>query len=121
MEMIYCTKFINIGDIARESLAEKMLITFKDNVPAELADYCFIHCHGKLSQPIQVGDIVEFDGVDYPITAVGEVANENFSTLGHVTWWFDGAEQAQYPGSVHLAGSVPMNLNVNSVLKIKRQ
>lgn len=121
MEIIYHTKFTRIGEVAREALAEKMLITFKENVPPELADYCFIHCHGELTQAVQVGDMVEFDGVEYAVTAVGEVANENLSTLGHVTWWFDGATQAQYPGTIHLAGDVPNHIGIDSALKIKRR
>lgn len=119
MEIIYQTTFKKINDSARESLLEKMLITFQENVPEDLADYCFIHNHGILHKPMQVGDILELDDIEYTITAIGSLSNQNLETLGHVTWIFDGAAQAMYPGSVHLQGNVPNHINVNSILKIK--
>ncbi|WGE41310.1 PTS glucitol/sorbitol transporter subunit IIA [Actinobacillus equuli] len=120
MAIIYQTTFTKIGDFARDALAENMLITFKQGAPADLEDYCFIHSHNAVSANLQAGDIVEFDGVVYPITAVGDVASENLAALGHVTFRFDGANVAEYPGTIHLTGEIPKNLAVNSTLVIKR-
>lgn len=120
MAVIYQVTFTQIGDLAREALAENMLITFKQGAPADLVDYCFIHSHGKLADNIQAGDILEIDGTDYPITAVGEVASFNLKELGHVTFRFDNAATAEFPGTIHVAGAVPSAVDIGSVLKIKR-
>lgn len=120
MNIIYQTEFSKIGSFATDALAENMLITFKQGAPADLEDYCFIHNPQPMLAEVQVGDIAEFDGVEYPITAVGEVANFNLKELGHVTWRFDGAAQAEYPGTIHLAGVVPSAVKIHTVLKIKR-
>ncbi|MCI7352962.1 MAG: PTS glucitol/sorbitol transporter subunit IIA [[Actinobacillus] rossii] len=120
MTIIYQTEFTKVGAFARDALAENMLITFKQGAPADLEDYCFIHSHGELISDLQVGDIAEFDGVAYPVTAVGDVASFNLKELGHVTWRFDGATTAEYPGTIHVLGEIPSAVKENSVLKIKR-
>lgn len=120
MAIIYTTIFTKIGNFAQESLQDNMLITFKQGAPADLEDYCFIHNPSELSSPLQVGDIAEFDGVDYPITAVGSVASENLSSLGHITFRFDSSAEAEFPGSVHVIGTPPQGLSENSTLIIKR-
>ncbi|MDD7546059.1 PTS glucitol/sorbitol transporter subunit IIA [Actinobacillus porcinus] len=120
MTILYQTQFTKVGNFARDALAENMLITFKQGAPADLEDYCFIHSHGELTSALQVGDVAEFDGVAYPITAVGDVASFNLKELGHVTWRFDGATTAEYPGTIHVLGEIPSAVKENSVLKIKR-
>lgn len=120
MVIIYQTTFNKIGDFAPEALAEAMLITFKQGAPADLEDYCFIHNHGELLADLQVGDIAEFNGVDYPITAVGDVASLNLKELGHITFRFDSANRAEFPGTVHLVGVAPKHVALGSMLKIKR-
>ncbi|MDY4281424.1 MAG: PTS glucitol/sorbitol transporter subunit IIA [[Pasteurella] mairii] len=120
MTIIYETEFTKVGDFARDALTENMLIIFKQGAPADLEDYCFIHSHGELTTALQVGDIAEFDGVAYPITAIGDVASVNLKELGHVTWRFDGATTAEYPGTIHILGEIPSAVKENSVLKIKR-
>ncbi|MFQ1046765.1 PTS glucitol/sorbitol transporter subunit IIA [Avibacterium paragallinarum] len=118
MQIIYQTIFNKIGRFAPEALAENMLITFKQDVPEELEDYCFIHCHGDLLAEVCVGDYMRFNDNTFEITAVGSVANFNLKELGHVTFRFDGAITAEYPGTIHLKGNVPAEIKVNDVLTI---
>ncbi|TDQ57660.1 PTS system D-sorbitol-specific IIA component (Gut family) [Mesocricetibacter intestinalis] len=120
MSIIYQTTFSKIGEFAPDALTENMLITFKQGAPADLEDYCFIHSHGELTADIQAGDILDIDGICYPITAVGEVASFNLKELGHVTWRFDAAAEAEYPGTIHVKGDTPNKIKVGSVLSIKR-
>lgn len=120
MTVIYQTAFTHIGDFAREALKENMLITFKQGAPADLVDYCFIHSHGELNTDVRAGDVLDIDGSDYPITAVGEVASFNLKELGHVTFRFDGAMRAEFPGTIHVIGTIPSAVDLGSVLKIKR-
>ncbi|WP_109077184.1 PTS glucitol/sorbitol transporter subunit IIA [Aggregatibacter kilianii] len=120
MTILYQTTFNKIGNFARDALEENMMITFKQGAPADLEDYCFIHEHGELIDDVKVGDVLEIDGVVYPITAVGGVASFNLKELGHVTWRFDGADVAEYPGTIHVQGAIPVSIDVGSVLKICR-
>ncbi|MFC0322477.1 PTS glucitol/sorbitol transporter subunit IIA [Gallibacterium melopsittaci] len=120
MTLLYQTTFKKIGRFAREALEENMLITFKEGAPADLEDYCFIHSHGELQDDVNVGDIVKIDQTEFIVTAVGEVASFNLKQLGHITFRFDSAAQAEYPGTIHLQGEVPQQIDVNSVLTIIR-
>lgn len=120
MKTLYYSEIIQIGRFAEDALSDNMLITFKIGVPEDLSDYCFVHTHGELLTDMQVGDVVSFGQENYIITALGDVANQNFRELGHVTWRFDGASVAEYPGSVHLQGEVPKKIRLNSALSIQR-
>lgn len=55
----------------------------------------------------------------YPVTAVGSVAEDNLRELGHVTLRFDGLNEAEFPGTVHVAGPVPDDIAPGSVLKFE--
>lgn len=120
MSVIYQTIFNQVGNLARDALEENMLITFKQGAPADLEAYCFIHPNGELTADIKPGDILEIDDIEYPITAVGNVASFNLKELGHVTWRFDGIEEAEFPGTIHVRGEIPMTVDVGSVLKVYR-
>ncbi len=119
MKVIYQTMITKVGEFAEEALIENMFITFKQSVPKDLEDYCFIHKHGELLCDVKAGDLLQVDGKDYPITAVGSVASNNLKELGHVTFRFDSATEAEYPGTIHLNGNVP-TLGVNTTLVIKQ-
>ncbi|CAM3886368.1 MULTISPECIES: PTS glucitol/sorbitol transporter subunit IIA [Avibacterium] len=118
MTTIYQTTFTKIGQFAPEALTENMLIIFKQDVPADLEDYCFLHQHGELLAEVCRGDVLMINNKSFEITAVGDVANFNLKELGHVTFRFDGAITAEYPGTIHLKGDVPVEINVNDVLTI---
>ncbi len=48
MTVIYQTTITRIGASATDALSDQMLITFREGAPADLEEYCFIHCHGEL-------------------------------------------------------------------------
>ena len=97
MTMLYRTQVTHIGEYAADALDDNMMILFNDNAPADVADYCFIHPR-------------------YPITAVGDVVNQNLAELGHITIRFDGGAEAEYPGTVHVAGKCPEALVLGTEL-----
>lgn len=45
MTVIYQTTITRIGASATDALSDQMLITFREGAPADLEEYCFIHCH----------------------------------------------------------------------------
>ena len=51
------------------------------------------------------------------MTAVGEVAEQNLRELGHITLRFDGHREAEFPGTVQVAGPVPDAIATGCVLK----
>ncbi|MEI4964057.1 MULTISPECIES: PTS glucitol/sorbitol transporter subunit IIA [Aeromonas] len=119
MTILYCTQVTKVGEFAIDSLNENMMILFDDNAPADVADYCFIHPHVELKGEIKVeGDFV-LGQSRYPITAVGDVVNQNLGELGHITIRFDGATEAEYPGTVHVQGNCPTGLEVGTAIVFK--
>ncbi|WP_413723866.1 PTS glucitol/sorbitol transporter subunit IIA [Sodalis sp. RH16] len=118
MNIIYQTTFTRIGDYARDSLAENMVITFREGAPEDIESFCFIHRPGESNGDLQSGATLQLAGTRFPITAVGSVAAQNLRELGHITIRFDGAGQAEYPGTVHVSGAAPADIPVGSTLMI---
>ncbi|MGI0117521.1 PTS glucitol/sorbitol transporter subunit IIA [Zooshikella sp. RANM57] len=114
MTILYSTHITGVGSYTSEALEDHMMILFDDNAPTDAADYCFIHPHAELSAEIKVGNVLVLDQEAYPVTAVGNVANQNLAALGHITLRFDGAENAEYPGTIHVQGQTPKALNVGA-------
>ncbi|HFM4946957.1 TPA: PTS glucitol/sorbitol transporter subunit IIA [Escherichia coli] len=90
MTVIYQTTITRIGASATDALSDQMLITFREGAPADLEEYCFIHCHGELKGALHPGLQFTLGRHRYPVTAVGSVAEDNLRELGHVTLRFDG-------------------------------
>ncbi len=117
MTLIYQTTITRIGQSAPDALNEQMLITFREGAPADIEEFCFIHCHGEMNGTLQPGMQFEFGAHSYPVTAVGSVADQNLRELGHITLRFDGQSEAEFPGSVHVAGPVPEDIAPGCILK----
>ena len=111
MTVIYQTTITRIGASATDALSDQMLITFREGAPADLEEYCFIHCHGELKGALHPGLQFSLGQHRYPVTAVGSVAE--------VTLRFDGLSEAEFPGTVHVAGPVPDDIAPGSVLKFE--
>ena len=76
MTVIYQTTITHIGASAAMALDEQMLITFREGAPADIEEYCFIHNHGELSGALLPGAELQLGELRYPVTAVGEVAEQ---------------------------------------------
>ena len=56
---------------------------------------------GKLAETFRKkGWWYYLDGVPFKITAVGDVAERNLASLGHITVLFNGATQSPLPGTI---------------------
>lgn len=94
-----------------------MLVLFGKNCPEELQDSCIIHefesePSGEMLRP---GRYILFDDKKYTIEQVGEVANANFSHLGHMTLVFDPAEDP-LPGAIVLSPAGVPDVRVGSTI-----
>lgn len=117
---IYTTVITKLGASIDDFLSEGMLITFKDDAPAELAEYCMLHSENNLREDILVGDTLSIGNESYQITAVGDVVNQNLSSLGHITIRFDGANEVELPGTLSVEKKEVTELNVGDSIKIER-
>lgn len=109
MTVIYRNTVRAVGPEAASFLAERMLVTFGDQAPEELRDFCYALPPATSTAVIKVGDALVLDGARFPITALGDVAQKNLDSLGHVTLVFDGAGEPRLSGAVHVSaeGALP--------------
>lgn len=105
---LYETQIVELGSEATMFKAENMMILFGKDAPAELADYSYIIDVTPVEHDIKPGMVMKFDDISFTITSVGNVVAKNLSNLGHITLKFDGATEAELPGTLYLeAGEVP--------------
>lgn len=117
MSVIYQTTIVEIGDSASDALLDNMMITFKQGAPADIVEFCFIHNHSESCGELIVGSQLQIGDASYPVTAVGDVATQNLRELGHVTIRFDGASEAEFPGTVHINGTTPQEITAGTEFK----
>lgn len=104
---LYHLEITYVGDFVAEYLKQDKLILFAEPVPPDIADYCAVHRPGEFNDVLLPGLAVNINNLFYRITAVGDVATANLKQLGHITLSFDGAIDAELPGTVHLCGPTP--------------
>ena len=97
---IYSSKIVRLGEQSGLFLAEGIVVFFGDNAPEELQDVAVVHKLNPVNGEIVVGTTIELSGETLKVTAIGEVANENFKNLGHLVVKLDSAEEAALPGDV---------------------
>ncbi|HCM1945877.1 TPA: PTS glucitol/sorbitol transporter subunit IIA [Salmonella enterica subsp. salamae serovar 30:g,m,s:e,n,x] len=107
---LYSLLITAVGKYVSASLEEQRLILFSDIISADIAMYCAVHQASELTAKILSGQIMKLNDAIYLVTAVGDVATENLKQLGHITLSFDGAVVAELPGTVHLSGTPPRNI-----------
>lgn len=120
MKLIYSTTVERIGKCAEEFLEHEMFIVFKDNAPQELEDYCYIHSENNLVEDIKSGDTLYIDETEYKIMAVGEVVSQNLRDLGHITFKFNGSDEASVQGTLYLENKKIAPLAKGTIIKIIR-
>ncbi|MCA6961367.1 PTS glucitol/sorbitol transporter subunit IIA [Pectobacterium odoriferum] len=119
MKTVYESTFIAVGLCAQESLDDNFIITFGEGAPADVAEYCFIHRVTVNDRgDFGAGSVLTIGEKDYPVTAVGVVARENLRELGHITVRFDGAGRAEFPGTVHVAGTAPVSIEPGQTFRM---
>lgn len=97
---IYELTITAIGPLVEEFTEAGMWVFFRDDAPAELAEFALLHRAEAPREPVAPGQTLEIDGQRYMITAVGAVANENLSNLGHLVLKANGAPEVEMPGDV---------------------
>ena len=96
MEPIYLTEVKEIGPEVAEFLEAGLLILFQTGAPPELAEIAVLHDPTSLREdPPAPGDVLEIEGQQFRITAIGYKAWQNVRELGHAVFKFDGSPEAE--------------------------
>jgi PTS system glucitol/sorbitol-specific IIA component len=114
----YSTTITKVGSLVPEFADQGMLIFFGSNAPAELHDMSVLHEPDITVGGLEVGDVVVLDDIEFPISAVGAVANENLVNLGHVDLKFNGETTPPLPGDVCLPALRPPALGPGSTFRV---
>ncbi len=96
----YQAKIIAIGPLVTEFIDHNILVLFGDQAPEELAEFSIIHDGKELHGNLMVGDKVYLGDDGFTVVAVGEAANNNLKTLGHLILKFNGETEPEMPGDV---------------------
>lgn len=117
--MKYKADIIEVGANVKDMLQTGLVILFNKNAPDDLRSYCLITEDNQELGEVIEGDTLRIEDCYYTITAVGEKANENLYSLGHVSLCFDGAEKPQLPGHIHLTPEFKNDLTKVGSISIK--
>ncbi|WP_413724798.1 PTS glucitol/sorbitol transporter subunit IIA [Sodalis sp. RH16] len=119
MKIIYESTFTDSGQLASESLEDNFIILFGEGAPKDVVEYCYIHRNiFKNDDHIKVGAIINIGDSVYSVTAVGDVASQNLRELGHITVRFDNAEIAEFPGTIHVSGMIPLGIESGQKFRV---
>jgi PTS system glucitol/sorbitol-specific IIA component len=117
---IYRMEVVRIGDEARKLLDSRAMITFVSEAPPELIDFSVLVHPGEFRKPLEPGDRLLVDQKEFPILAVGAIANKNLKEIAHAVWLFDGKDKVEMPGEVHLIASDLPEITTGMILLVKR-
>lgn len=99
---MYKTKIVEIGPIVEDFAEEFLLVLFGPQATAELRDICVIHESSDGPKGvIQKNSRLIIGNQEYHILDVGNEANSNFESLGHISIYFrDGENNEILPGAI---------------------
>lgn len=104
----YEAQVIRVGGLAADLVDTGNMIIFDDTENEALAEVCFLHTRAELAAAPEVGDAVLLGRQRFTIAAVGEEAPKTLRELGHCTFCFSEAGEAELPGQINLAGAQPL-------------
>lgn len=117
-EIRYSTTVTEVGSLVPDFASKGILIFFGAGAPEELHEFSVLHGPEITTGGLRVGDLVVLDGVEFPVLAVGDVANDNLVNLGHIDLKFNGEPQPPLPGDVCLPSTAPPMLAPGSTFRI---
>jgi len=114
----YTAKVTDIGPLVSDFIDAGILVFFGSEAPEELREFSIIHDGKTLLEPVCAGDIIHLDEARFKVLAVGDVANNNLSALGHIIVKFNGQDAPEMPGDICTEiGKLP-EIRVGSLLQI---
>jgi PTS system glucitol/sorbitol-specific IIA component len=114
----YKATVTKLGDSYNDMFEEGIVVVFNENAPAELAELSALHTPAKLPGDVKPGDEVVLGAKLYTVTAVGSEANYTLGKMGHCTFVFTGADDAELDGHIVLKGEGMPDLKPGSPFEI---
>lgn len=100
------------------SFGDEMFILFGENAPDTLKEYCYLIDVKDASGKIEKGQTLIIDGTRYEILKVGEVAQKNLTSLGHLTVDFSGNDDV-LPGTIMVEKKPSPTMEIGTRIKIE--
>ncbi|QFU91773.1 PTS glucitol/sorbitol transporter subunit IIA [Amycolatopsis sp. YIM 10] len=106
MTVYYESTILRAGEEARDMVDGGVLILYADPIPDALESVSVVHSPtGKPEREVRAGDIFRIGEAEIELVAVGERADENLRTLGHIVVYLNPDEGTTLlPGAVHGRG-----------------
>jgi PTS system glucitol/sorbitol-specific IIA component len=114
----YETRVVEIGPEVSEFLEHRILVFFRKGAPPELAEFSILHEPKEHFEDVEPGDWIEIGERRYRVTAVGECANANFQSLGHLILKCNGRIEAELPGDVCVEAADLPPVEVGTVIRV---
>lgn len=105
----------SVGEFGTE-----MFILFGENAPDTLKDFCYLIDLKEADSSIEVGQTLHIDDESFKILAVGDIAQRNLESLGHLTVNFSGDKGDVLPGSIVVEKKDHKALDIGTVMKIEK-
>ena len=118
MKVIYENQVKAAGIAVEEFKDAGMFIIFGENAPEEIRDYCYSVSVNPINGELAAGQYVVIDGQEYKITCVGYEAPITLKGLGHCTFNFSGATEAELPGTIYCEAKPMPEIKIGSVIRI---
>ena len=83
-----------------------------------IKDYCYSVSVNPINGEIAAGQYVVIDGQEFKITCVGYEAPITLKGLGHCTFNFSGATEAELPGTIYMENKPMPDIKIGSVIRI---
>ncbi|MBO1300825.1 MULTISPECIES: PTS glucitol/sorbitol transporter subunit IIA [unclassified Enterococcus] len=101
---------------------ESMLILFDQSATSALRDYTIIQEFStKENFSLETNDWISFDHQEYTIEHVGPLANENLTTVGHVTLVFEEPPKGdKIVNGIYLSPYQLPEINVGTIINYKQ-
>jgi PTS system glucitol/sorbitol-specific IIA component len=115
----YETTVTAVGPLVAELLVGGRLILFGLEAPAELHELCALHGPATSAAPVQPGDVVRIGTDELTVRAVGDVANANLESLGHVTLREASTTTDPLPGEITVDGALPAGIEPGTTILIE--
>ena len=103
MSTIHETTVIEVGPEAAAFVGRGLFVTFGPQAPQALRAYSYSVEVTPVQGTLKAGQVLHVGDQAYPITAVGQVAQQNLEKLGHVTVFLDGALKPNSQGAIHVS------------------
>lgn len=114
----YEARVTAIGPLVSEFTQAGILVLFREGAPEEVAEFALLHDGQTLHSPLAAGDQLWLGEEQFRILAVGEVANTNLASLGHLVLKFNGQTAPELPGDVCVEARPLPAARVGLTLKI---